>query len=68
MAVHAANVHCLSEKNGRHQAPILPLLLSADVAEMPDNTSIPPPVAPQVNVIHMYKFKQVRWCKASRHA
>lgn len=48
MAVHAANVHCLGEKNGRHQAPILPLLLSAVVAEMPDNTSIPPPVAPQV--------------------
>lgn len=46
--MHSTNVHCLGEKNGRHQAPILPLLLAAEPAELPDNTSIPPPAVPQV--------------------
>lgn len=47
-AVQATNVHCMGEKAGRHQAPVLPLLLSAEPARLPDNTSVPPPVVPQV--------------------
>jgi hypothetical protein len=46
--VQATNVHCMGEKAGRHQAPILPLLLSAEPARLPDNASVPPPVVPQV--------------------
>jgi hypothetical protein len=46
--VQATNVHCMGEKAGRHQAPVLPLLLSAEPARLPDNTSIPAPVVPQV--------------------
>ena len=48
VAVQATNVHCMGEKAGRHQAPILPLLLSAEPARLPDNTSVPAPIVPQV--------------------
>ncbi len=46
--MQATNVHCMGEKAGRHQAPVLPLLLSAEPARLPDSTSVSPPVVPQV--------------------
>ena len=51
VAREAAQVHCLGEKGGKVLEPILPVLLSPEPAELPDNTSVPPPSAAHVRAL-----------------